>query len=258
MDRAKVKNKAVSAAVVASMMMGISAVSAQEQRLDEIVQEVTAANQVAQASQERIDELSNETSQIFGEYKAALKTNAGLRAYNAQQQKVIDNQEKQISEIIASIGQIDEIKRQVTPLMLEMIENLQEFIDQDVPFQVDARNARLETLRDVMEDPNVNDPERFRLVLEDYLAEVQYGRTINAYEGQNDEGKTVNFVRVGRIGFYYQTKDGTETAAWDHGAREWVILEARYTGPIRRLIRMANRQIPNNVTILPISAPERK
>ncbi len=258
MDRAKVKLKAVSTAAIASIMFSASAAFAQEERVNSIVEEVNAANQVAQASQQRIDSLADQTSKIFGEYKAALKTNAGLRAYNAQQRKVIQNQLEEIAKINESIGQIDEIKRQITPLMLEMIDNLQEFVDQDVPFQLQERNDRIDTLRAVMDDPNVNDPERFRLVLEAYSSEVQYGRTINAYEGLNDNERSVNFVRVGRVGFYYQSSDQSETAAWNQRTGTWEQLGPEFRTPVRQMIRIANRQVQSDVTELPILAPERK
>lgn len=252
------KHRAVSTAVVASVLMGAFAASAQEQRLDEIVSEVTTANQIAQASQQRIDGIAEETSKIFGEYKAALKTNAGLRAYNAQQRKVIAAQLAEIADVQESIGQVDEIKRQITPVMLEMIENLQEFIEQDVPFQLEERIERIDLLRAVMEDPNVNDPERFRLVLEAYSNEVQYGRTINSYEGLNDNDRSVNFVRVGRVGFYYQSSDQSETAAWNQRTRSWEQLGNEYRTAVRQLIRMANRQVQSDVTEVPVLAPERK
>jgi len=259
MDRAKVKLKAVSTAAIASVLFSAPAVFAQEnERLKDIVDEVNTANQVAQASQQRIDSIADETSKIFGEFKAALKTNAGLRAYNAQQRKVIQNQLEEIAKINESIGQIDEIKRQITPVMLEMIDNLQEFVEQDVPFQMEERLARIDTLRNVMDDPNVNDPERFRLVLEAYSAEVQYGRTINAYEGTNESERTVNFVRVGRVGFYYQSSDQSETAAWDNRTKSWVQLGDEYRTPVRQMIRIANRQVQSDVTTLPVLVPEGK
>ena len=258
MDKAKVKRIAVSTAAAASVLLGASIAQAQDARLDEVVKEVDRSNLIAQQSQQRIDGIADATSQLFGEYKAVLKTNAGLRAYNAQQRRVIAEKENEISKIEISIGQIDEIKRQVTPLMLEMIENLEEFVRADVPFQLDERLDRIATLRDAMDDPNVNDPERFRVVLEAYKAEVQYGRTVNAYEGVLDDGRSVNFVRLGRAGFYYQTKDGRETAAWDGDTQSWQSLGSEYATPVRQLLKMARRQVPLDVVVLPVKAPQTK
>ncbi|GHF16925.1 DUF3450 domain-containing protein [Kordiimonas sediminis] len=255
MDKAKVKRIAVSTIAAATIMIGASAANAQDARLKSIVDEVNRSNEIAQASQQKIDGIANETSKLLVEYKGVLKTNAGLRAYNAQQRRVISRQEEEIEKIKVSIGQIDEIKRQITPLMLEMIDNLAEFISQDIPFQTEEREDRIDSLKDVMDDPNVSDPERFRLVLEAYKAEVQYGRTINAYEASLEDGRSVNFVRMGRVGFYYQTKDGNETAAWNTETGAWERLGQEYNAPVKQLLKIARRQAQQDIVVIPIAAP---
>lgn len=252
------KRIAVSTAAVASILLGATVANAQDARLKSIVDEVNEANKLAQASQTTIDGVQDETSEIFNDYRAVLKTNAGLRAYNAQQQRVITKQEEEIAKIKTSIGQIDEIKRQITPLMLDMIGDLADFIEADVPFLLDERRDRIDSLRDVMDNPNVSDPERFRVVLEAYKTEVQYGRTLVAYEDALEDGRTVNFVRLGRIGFYYQTKDTTETRVWSNETNSWETLGAEFTGPVRQLIRMAQKRTQSDVTVLPIAAPKGK
>lgn len=253
MDKAKVKRIAVSTAAVASILLGATVANAQEERLESIVKEVNQANKLAVQSQQTIDGVADATQKLFGDYRAVLKTNAGLEAYNAQQNRVITKQLEEIEKIKNSIGQIDEIKRQITPLMLDMINDLEEFIEADVPFLLEERRDRVQGLRDAMDNPNVSDPERFRIVLEAYKTEVQYGRTFFAYEGALEDGRTVNFVRLGRVGFYYQTKDTTETRAWD--GSQWVDVSGDFTTPVRQLIRMAQRRTQSDVTVLPISAP---
>jgi hypothetical protein len=257
MDKAKVKRIAVSTAAVASILLGATVATAQDARLKSIVDEVNQANKIAQASQQKIDTVADATAKLFAEYKGVLKTNAGLRAYNAQQNRVIKKQEEEIAKIQNSIGQIDEIKRQITPLMLDMIANLEEFVNADIPFQMTERHERIESLKDVMDDPNVNDPERFRVVLEAYKAEVQYGRTLNAYEDTLDDGRSVDFVRIGRVGFYYQTKDGKETAVWNRDKGAWES-QGEYATAVKQLLKMSRRQVPLDVLVLPVAAPKEK
>lgn len=249
------KRIAVSTIAVATILLGATAINAQDARLTSIVDEVNQANQVAQASQKTIDKVADATAKIFGDFKGVLKTNAGLRAYNAQQKRVITKQEEEIVKIKKSIGQIDEIKRQITPLMQDMIEDLREFIGKDIPFLKEEREARIESLIEVMDNPNVSDPERFRVVLEAYKTEVQYGSKVHAYEDSLDDGRSVNFVRIGRIGFYYQTKDTTETAVWDTSIGAWKQLDSEYTSSIKQLIKMAQRRTQSDLVTLPIAAP---
>jgi len=253
-----VKRIAVSTITVASILLGASAASAQNADVKSIVNEVNAANKLAQASQQTINGVADATDKLHLEFNGVLKTNAGLRAYNAQQRRVITKQEEEIAKIKISIGQIDEIKRQVTPLMLDMIDDLEEFIAADLPFLEEERAERIENLRTTMDSPNVSDPERFRVVLEAYKAEAQYGRTLWAYEAALQDGRTVNFVRLGRIGFYYQTKDSAETAAWSVATGSWEKLGAEYTAPVKQLIRMAQKRTQSDLVVLPIAAPKGK
>ena len=258
MDKAKVKRIAVTTAAAASILLGATIANAQDERLKSIVDEVNAANKLAIASQETVDGVADATQRVFGEYRGVLKTNAGLRAYNAQQNRVIVKQLEEIDKIKTSIGQIDEIKRQITPLMLDMIDNLADFIAADIPFLLDERNERIDSLREAMDNPNISDPERFRIVLEAYKAEVTYGGSLFAYDDALADGRTVNFVRLGRVGFYYQTKDTTETAAWNSETNSWDILGSEYTGSIRQLVRMALRRTQQDVSVLPIAAAKGK
>ena len=252
------KRIAVSTAAIASIFLGASAASAQNAGVKSIVEEVNAANLIAQTSQKTIDGVVDATDKLVTEFKGVLKTNAGLRAYNAQQRRVITKQEEEISKIKASIGQIDEIKRQITPLMLDMIADLDEFIDADVPFLLEERKKRVEDLRVTMDSPNVSDPERLRVVLEAYKAEAQYGRSLYAYEAALADGRSVNFVRLGRVGFYYQTKDSSETKAWNVAAGDWEALDAEFTAPVKQLIRQAQKRTQSDLLVLPIAAPKGK
>ena len=258
MDNTKVKRIAVTTLAVASMMIGASALNAQDERLDKIVKEVKNTNVLAKASQTTIDTIADQTSDLFGRYKTVLKTNDGLRAYNNQLNKAITKQNEEIAAIGDAIAGIAKIKRQITPLMLDMVESLKQFVENDIPFEKDARLERLIRLQEAIDDPQVSESEKFRVTLQEYQNEVGYGRSVNAWEGNLDDGRSVNFARIGRIGYYYQTKDRSETAAWDIALGDWVVLPDANTRPINRLIKMANKLIPFEVALVPIAAPEGK
>lgn len=254
MERAKVKRIAVSTAAIASMLLGTATLSAQDERIGRMVTEVDRTAKIAQDSQQRIDAVADQTNKLFNDYKSTLKVIAGLEAYNANQRRVITGQENEIAKIERAISQVDVIKRQVTPLMEDMIRDLETFVQQDLPFQKEERLARINNLKEFMVDPNIADPERFRLVLDAYKTEASYGSTYAAFPGELDDGRSVNFVRVGRVGLYYQTRDGNESGAWNGSS--WEALPADYNKSVRDLSRMAEKMIPVDVLTLPIVAPE--
>lgn len=252
------KRIAVTTLAVASMIIGASALNAQDERLDKLVKEVKVTNVLAKASQTKIDAMADQTSDLFGKYKRVLKTNDGLKAYNNQLNKAIIKQREEVIKINDAISGIAKIKRQITPLMLDMVESLKQFVENDIPFEKESRMERLANLQNAIDDPQVAESEKFRVTLQEYQNEVGYGRSVYAWDGTLDDGRSVNFVRIGRIGYYYQTQDRSETAAWDVKNGVWVILSDDNTRPINRLIKMANKLIPFDLTIVPIAAPEGK
>lgn len=252
------KRIAVTTLAVASMIIGASALNAQDERLDKLVKEVKVTNVLAKASQTKIDAMADQTSDLFGKYKRVLKTNDGLKAYNNQLNKAIIKQREEVIKINDAISGIAKIKRQITPLMLDMVESLKQFVENDIPFEKEKRMERLANLQNAIDDPQVAESEKFRVTLQEYQNEVGYGRSVYAWEGTLDDDRSVNFVRIGRVGYYYQTQDRSETAAWDVKNGDWVVLSDDNTRPINRLIKMANKLIPFDLAIVPIAAPEGK
>ena len=56
------------------------------------------------------------------------------------------------------------------------------------------------------------------MILEAYQIELEYGRTLSAYEGRLGTGadaRTVEFAQLGRVSLMYRTLDGEETGYWD-------------------------------------------
>ena len=67
--------------------------------------------------------------------------------YNERLQRQIDNQMKRIAEIDESIDQVTVIQRQMTPLVIRMIDGLEKFVELDVPFHMEERQQRISFLR---------------------------------------------------------------------------------------------------------------
>jgi len=256
MDYTKVKRIAVSTLTVATLMFGATVANAQDQDLSKIISEVDRTTAMARTSQDKIDGLSDQAAKLFGDYRTLLQTNEGLRAYNNQLNKAIKIQTNRIADIEKAITGISEIKRQITPLMVDMMSDLEEFVNLDIPFEKDNRMDRIAGLHSAMDDPQVSEPERFRLILTEYKNEVDYGRTVNAWEGTLDDNRSVNFVRIGRVGYYYQTKDRSETAAWNTSKSAWEILDGEHSRPVNRMIKMANKILPMDVVVVPVGAPK--
>ena len=225
------------------------------QTLAEAVGTQTQANQEGQASQRRIDTLSDQTDAMASEYRSALKQIEALKVYNAQLRELIASQETEMASLQQQIDNVEIVERGVPPLMAQMIESLEAFVRLDVPFLRQERSDRVAGLRDLMLRADVTNAEKYRRIAEAYQIENDYGRTIEAYRGTLDDGKTVDFLRVGRIALVYQTLDGQETGVWNQESGSYEPLDSSYRTPIKEGLKIARKQSAPDMIGLPLPAP---
>jgi len=193
------------------------------------------------------------------EYRAVMKEVDGLIVYNTLLDRQIADQEQELSNLATSIDSVTDIERQILPLLTRMIDGLDRFVALDVPFLAEERRERVVALRDLLGRADVTAAEKFRVVMEAWQIENDYGRTIFAYTGELEIGGTnreVDFLQVGRVSLVYQTPDGVNSGVWDQNNRQWVVLGNEYRNSIRQGLRLARNQIGPDLLLLPIAAPE--
>ncbi|NCF34171.1 MAG: DUF3450 family protein [Proteobacteria bacterium] len=240
----------------AATLLGASVYAA---TLNDIFQVAERMNVNAKKSQAKIDALNEDTRQLLSDYKIVLKEIEGLRVYTRQLEKQISNQEKEMAQISSSIDDVTVIERQITPLMLRMIDGLEQFVALDVPFLVEERQDRIERLREIMDRADVAVSEKFSQVLRAFQIENEYGRTMETYGTTimlNGVERQVDMLKVGRIALVYQTPDGEETGMWNVDAGEYQAVDNSYEGSVRQGIRMARQQASIEMLSLPIRGAE--
>lgn len=215
---------------------------------------------VAQASQDKIDALADERRSLYDQYKAVLKEIEGLQVYNKQLNKQIVTQRADMERIRATIEGVTVMQRQITPLMIRMIEGLKQFVALDVPFLKAEREARIARLESMIDDPNISVAEKFRAVMQAYQIESEYGSTIETYDQTltiDEEERKVDVLRVGRVALVYQTPDGKYSGMWDMATNSWVELDSGSDrSNISKGLKIAAKQTAPDMIILPVEAPE--
>jgi hypothetical protein len=243
-----------------AICIGGSASFALAQSIDPIVEVGKQRTSAAKASQAKIDRLADETANLLSDYKTVMKQVDGLKVYNARLERQIANQERRIRDIDASIAEASVIQRQIPPLVVRMLDGLEQFINLDMPFDLDTRLSNIEAVRANMDRSDVTSAEAFRQVLELYSIELQYGRGIEAYTDTIELGgaeREVDILRIGRVALVYQSTDGAETGAWNKDAQSWEELSAGdYASAVRKGVRIAKKQATIELLNMPVSAPE--
>jgi len=253
--RSEIGGLAVALAAVFAVLGSGTAVAVD---LDQLVAQRMEVNDQAAKSQVKIDKLSDDTDRLTAEYRIVLQRIDALRVYNHQVSELISSQEEEMTSLRRQIDDVELVGREVTPLMLGMIDAIENFVELDVPFLPEERADRMADLHDVMVRADVTDAERYRRIIEAYQIENEFGRTIEAYQGELDrDGATrqVDFLRVGRVGFYYQTLDGSETGAWDQKQKAWTDASKSGSG-VRLGIRMAKKQTAPDLLRIPLPTAE--
>jgi hypothetical protein len=252
--------KEVLIALVTAGTLGGSVAAVQATTLDSILAVGKSKNNAARNSQVKIDRLADETRDLLSDYKTVIKQVDGLKVYNARLQRQIDNQLVSLATIDENIDNSTVIARQMTPLVIRMLDGLEQFVELDVPFEEKERLKRVQGLRSSLDRADVSVAEKFRAVLEAYNIELQYGRGMDTYRGSIEIGgneREVDFLRMGRIALAYQTTDGALSGAWDNTSRSWVELPSGdYNSAIRKGIRISKKQASMELLKMPIAAPE--
>jgi predicted RNase H-like nuclease (RuvC/YqgF family) len=209
-------------------------------------------------SQAKIDEVSEQTRDLLQQFKTVMKVVDGLRVYNQQQRRLIKNQEDELSELEESIDNVTVIERQIGPLIEKMIDNLEKFVDLDIPFLIAERRERIDFLKDTLDRADVSVAEKFSQVLQAYQVENTYGTTIEAYTDVIQlEGKSrqVDMLKWGRVSLVFQTPDLESTGVWNNETRAWDMLADEFRTGVRDGLRIARKTQTADLVHLPVSAP---
>ena len=234
---------------------------AETEALESAITDTVKTNEDAKESQQTIDKLADETTDMLQEYRNTLQQIDSLKTYNNQLEKLIGNQKESIATIRKQLNSIEQTQRNIIPLMLNMVNILGDFVRLDMPFHVEERKTRVKTIKEMMDRPDVNLPDKYRRIMEAYEIEMEYGRTIDTYSDnvvKDGKNYTVNILRIGRVAMLYQTLDGKECGYWDKVQKTWKGLPDDYNSSIAEGILIADKQSPPDFINVPVSAPVHK
>jgi len=258
MKRCISSSRRVSLAVIATGLIAASG-SVFAQTVDDVLQAEDRRLNLAQQSQERINQIVEGTRSLEDQYRAINKEIDGLKVYNRLMTAQVAGQEAVLEDISLSMDQVDVINRQIFPLMERMIDGLDQSVKLDIPFLMEERAERIENLREIMERSDVSVAEKFRKVMEAYQIENEYGTSSETYTQsltlEGGETRVYNILRIGRVGLYFQSDDASISGRWDHANRTWV-RDDDARSDIRKGIRIARQQIAPELIVIPVSAAE--
>lgn len=186
---------------------------------------------------------------------AQLLRDADITArYNTFIEGQLQAQQQQIASLEQQINDLDAVALDFPPMLQRMFDELVQFVESDVPFLQQERRERIARLRDLMNQVETSNSEKFRRLLEAYQIEMEYGRTMDFYRESLSDGRPAEFVRLGRVSLMYRAADG-ETGYWDNQQKTWVV-DRQFDRAIERALRMAKEEEAADLITPPVPAPQ--
>jgi len=259
MKRCKYSSRQMTGVAAAAAVVIAGSVFAQSVTVDQVLQADLRRLQLAQESQERINQVVEGTRSLADDYRAINKEIDGLKVYNRLMTAQTNGQQATLDDIALSLDQVDNINRQIFPLMERMIDGLEQSIALDIPFLMEERSGRIEELENIMERSDVSVAEKFRKVMEAYQIEMDYGTTSEWYRAElNVDGadREYNMLRIGRIGLYFQSDDTNITGWYNAESGQFELLGNEHRNEVRKGIRIARQLIAPELILLPFPAAE--
>jgi len=240
----------------ALLVLGCSmSLLAQAGPLDQAQQTLQQSHREGAQVQRSIDQLDRQTRENYEEYSATLRQAELVEAYNRQLSRMIEDQTRELTDIEVQLESLAETEQATLPLLVRMQAMLEQFVASDLPFLLQEREQRVERLARLLDRADVSLAEKYRQILEAYQIEAEYGRTLEAWTDtlvQSAAEREVAFLRLGRVGLYYQTLDGEESGRWSREQDGWVKLDDQFNWSIRKGISVARQQSVPELLELPL------
>lgn len=228
-----------------------------QQSPEKAQQNVKQTNGVAADARANADDPSLDKQGIIQEildakYRVTMLTyrQEKIRRYIAQVRQSIEDLEYEKVEL-------KKMKEQLRSYLKGVVPRLEDFIVQDLPFLPDERSKRVTGLYNSLDDPDLSLGELIRVVFEVGLGiETEYGRVVDASENEtlNIGGVDTQVVifRLGRIGMYYLSLDGTKTGFYNRVTGNWEPLPSSMNKEIKLAVKIGQRERTAEIVNLPL------
>ncbi|MBZ9537912.1 DUF3450 domain-containing protein [Modicisalibacter tunisiensis] len=215
--------------------------------------------------QARIDAADDRTREALRELRRTRREASRLEAYDEELARQVERQAQSINQRERAVSQLADAGERLPVLTRQLVGRLQALVEADMPFLHDERLARLASLQQMLDGGELSAADKLDRVLAAWRTELDYGREVDAWHGplyQSDAQPgtasggappAVDYLRVGRLGWYYLTPDGEQGGVWQAGAHGWQPLDGDARREVRKGLRIAREERAPAMLDLPLS-----
>ena len=154
-----------------------------------------------------------------------------------------------INEHQQQIIDVKETRQGLVPLMVSMLDKLDQFVRLDTPFLLDERQQRISQLQQMMNKADISEAEKYRRILTAYQIEAEYGSKMGEYQGEltlDGTTRTVHYFYLGRVALVALSLDAKDVWSWDRKQQQWLSVDSSYANDVKQAIAMAKKLIEEN------------
>ena len=194
-------------------------------------------------------QMADENHALEIELKLLKARSRKLQGYNQQRQQ-------EIAKLKAGLDEMAEIGLRLEPYLDELVQRVKTLQGKDLPFATAERERRLADLDVALKSYDIDLAEKLRRVMETLKIEAGFGRGFEVGEEtieRDETATTVRVLRLGRVGLYYLTLDGTQAGWFDRTRKTWEELPGTYSEAVKEALRMALKQRAFDLVQLPVA-----
>ncbi|KAB0303416.1 DUF3450 domain-containing protein [Vibrio fortis] len=204
------------------------------------IQEQVGHIESTSAIQARIESIDDQ-AQLQRETARSLDHEIRLQSrYQAQLTNQLIQLQNVINGLDVEMDNIRQTKVSLYPLLEQMTETLTELVLADLPFDRQTRLKRINQLNDNLLDPQLSDAEKLERILIAYQTEIQFGTEVKTWFGRLTADQEVQYLRVGRLGYYYLSLDSSLAGVWRPKQQVWATLSSEQTKQVNQAITALN------------------
>ncbi|HFE39643.1 MAG TPA: DUF3450 family protein, partial [Gammaproteobacteria bacterium] len=119
-------------------------------QLESAMRTAKSSTAASAASQQRVENLDDEADSMLREYRAILQQIDNVQLFVDKQDIYLESQKSEISSLNKQLGNVENIKRGMVPMMLRMTVAIEDAINNDMPFMLNSRRERIQRLKNVL------------------------------------------------------------------------------------------------------------
>lgn len=244
------------ACVAALVALGAASPSGAAPPAAQVQGQAEEAVRVRRATQQAVDQFSRQEAKLLEEAATLKREIAAVTRRLAKARAYLADQEAKVAEHQARLAEIARMRAELEPYLDQTVARLDEVLQTARGLEDRGRQARIQALKDKLNDYQAGLAAKARLVLAALAAEARFGLGVAVKPAEVEiEGRLrrVRLLHLGRLALFALSADGRSAWRFDRAAGRFVAMSEGQR-EVRMAVEIAERRRVVGLVKLPVGA----